>query len=80
MPVEIPKEMADRLRLSIKRYVLEHWDQEIGDLKAKMFLDFVLREIGPGIYNKAVFDAQAVMSEMVAELGSTCFEPEPPHE
>jgi len=60
--------------------VLEHWDQEIGDLKAKLLLDFVLREIGPAIYNQAVSDAQAFMSEMVAELDGTCFEPEPPHE
>ena len=45
-------------------------------MKAGLLLDFVLTEIGPAIYNRAVSDVQARMSEMVDELDGICYEPE----
>lgn len=76
MTIELQKEKHDRLILSCKQYVAEHLDQDIGDLKASLLLDFILKEIGPVIYNGAIADAQARMQEMVAELDGTCYEPE----
>jgi uncharacterized protein (DUF2164 family) len=49
-------------------------DDDIGDLKASLLLEFVLREMGPGIYNRAVADAQARIQDMVLELDSSCYE------
>jgi len=80
MPIELDKARRDTLLNAIKQHVSEVFEQDIGDLKAALLLDFVLREIGPAIYNNAVADAQAVMTEMVAELDGTCFEPESPQE
>jgi len=76
MAIEIPKETKDRLVASIKQYFEEALEQEIGDLKASLLLDFVLKEIGPTVYNQAVADAQVQMSEMVDEIDGTCYEPE----
>jgi len=76
MSIELPKETTDALQLSIKRYFLEQWDQEVGDLKAKLLLDFVLKEIGPSLYNHGVADAQARITEMASELDAVCHEPE----
>jgi hypothetical protein len=42
---------------SIKRFFEEKLDEEIGDLKASIFLDFCLQEICPSVYNRAVIDA-----------------------
>ncbi len=78
MSIELDKARRDTLLNAIKQHVCEVFEQDIGDLKAALLLDFVLREVGPAIYNKGVSDAQAVMSEMVAELDGTCFEPESP--
>lgn len=80
MPIELDKARRDTLLNAIKQHVSEVFEQDIGDLKAALLLDFVLREIGPAIYNNAVANAQAVMTEMVAELDGTCFEPESPQE
>ena len=44
---------------SIKQYAAEHLAQTLGDLQAGLLLDFVLVEIGPSIYNRAIQDAQA---------------------
>ena len=51
-------------------------EQEVGDLKASMLLDFCLRELGPSIYNQAIADAQARVHERTSELDAICYEPE----
>ena len=76
MAIVLPKEIRDRLIASIKRYFEDALDHEIGDLKASLLLDYVLKEIGPSVYNQAISDAQARMGEMVDEIDSTCYEPE----
>ena len=49
---------------------------EIGDLKARLRLDFCLKELGPSIYNQAVSDVQALMQNKVMDLEGECFQPE----
>ena len=76
MAIKLSDETSQRVISSIKRYVSENMEEEIGDLKASMMLDFFLEEIGPSIYNKAIADAQAHMHERVGDLDGSCFEPE----
>ena len=76
MAIELPDETKEHLLSSIVRFFEERFEQEIGDLKAALLLDYVLKEIGPSIYNAGVADAQARMSEMVDEIDATCYEPE----
>lgn len=73
MTIELNKAAQTRLTGSIKKYFQDNMEEEIGDLKATLLLDFILKEIGPAIYNSAVSDAQAVMMERVTELDSVCF-------
>ena len=76
MAIKLSDETSQRLMSSIKRYVSENMEEEIGDLKARMMLDFFLEELGPSVYNKAVADAQAHMHERVGDLDGSCYEPE----
>jgi uncharacterized protein (DUF2164 family) len=76
MAITFHPEKAELLRESIKRYFLEHLDQDIGDLKAMMLLDFCVKEIGPSIYNKAIADAQKYFETRVVDLEGACHEPE----
>ncbi len=76
MAIELPKKTARDLTDSIKRYFFENLDEEIGDLKASLFLDFCLKEIGPTIYNRAVADVQFHLQDRISELDGSCYEPE----
>jgi len=58
MAITLTPDTTKRLHGSIKRFAAEHLDEEMGDLKANLLLDFVLKEIGPSIYNTAIADAQ----------------------
>ncbi len=72
MAIELSAEAVKVLRASIKRYVAENLEQDIGDLKADLLLDYVVREIGPTIYNQAIADAQAYFQGRVADLEGVC--------
>ena len=76
MAIELPQELKKELIPSSQKYFREHLDDDIGDLKAELLLDFCLREICPTVYNRAIRDAQAVFQERVADLDGTCYEPE----
>jgi len=54
----------------------EELDQEIGDLKARLVLRFVLKEIAPSAYNQAVFDVKKHLGDVLDEIEGVCFEPE----
>jgi uncharacterized protein (DUF2164 family) len=53
---------------SIKRFFGEQLDQEIGDLKAILILDYILAEHGPAIYNRALADARAFIEERAGDV------------
>ena len=76
MPIKLQKDTEKYLLGSIKRFVAENLDVDIGDLKASSFLEFCVKEIGPSIYNQAIADAQRFIQEKAADLGGTRYEAE----
>ena len=76
MAIKLSQETSKQLHASIQRYFAENLDQDIGDLKAGMLLDYVLKEIGPSIYNQAIADAQAYFQGRVVDLEAVCYEKE----
>ena len=74
--ITISAEAKRQAVASIRRYFAEHLDQEIGDLKAGLLLEFVLKEIGPTVYNQAVTDARAFFQDRVADLEGACYRTE----
>ena len=76
MAITLPDETRKALVSAIKGYFRDERDEAIGDLQASFFLDFVLKEVGPSIYNQAIRDAQASLHGVVADLDLTLHEPE----
>lgn len=76
MTIALPDDATKHAVASIKRYVAEELDQDIGDLKAGLMLEFFLKEIAPTVYNTAIADAQAFLRDRVADLDGACAAPE----
>jgi len=76
MSIELRNETRQALIASIQRYFNENMDEPIGNMAAGSLLNFVLEEIGPTIYNKAVADAQARIQSRVMELDLEVYEDE----
>jgi len=76
MPLTLSDDAAKHAAASIKRFFAEELDQDIGELKAALVLDFILAEIAPSVYNGAITDAAAYFRERVADLDGACTMPE----
>jgi len=76
MAIALSPEIRKQLLASIKRYAAENMDEEIGDLKAMLVLDYILTEHGPTIYNQALADARGFIEERAADVEGLGF----PHE
>jgi uncharacterized protein (DUF2164 family) len=76
MTISISDAARSQSIASIKRYLAEELDQDVGDLKAGLLLEFILKEIGPTIYNGAIADAQTYLRDRVADLDGACSAPE----
>jgi len=76
MPIALAPDEKKHALASIRRYFAERLEQDIGDLKAGLLLDYFLKEIGPCVYNRAVSDAQVYFRDRVADLEAACYEKE----
>jgi uncharacterized protein (DUF2164 family) len=68
MTIEISKEARKEAIASIERYFTENMEDRIGNIAAGALLGFVLEEIGPVIYNKAVADVQERLQSRIMEV------------
>ncbi len=68
MTIELSKEARQQAIASIERYFQENMEERIGNIAAGALLAFVLEEIAPSVYNRAVADVQERLGARVAEL------------
>ena len=68
MEIELKKETREVLIENLKRYFWKERDEEITNLGAELMLDFIINDIGPYIYNKAIEDSYAYMNERIEDL------------
>jgi len=75
MGIELTKQETEDALFSLKKYVRSELDLDLGDLRAKLLLDYLLKEIGPLAYNRGVRDAEEFIRLRLEDLPATCFEP-----
>ena len=68
MAIELAKEARKEAIASIERWFQEERDERIGNIAAGALLNFVLEEIGPTVYNRAVADVQERLQMRIGEL------------
>jgi uncharacterized protein (DUF2164 family) len=72
-PIELSKQARATAIASVQRYFIENMDEPIGDLPAGLLLNFMLEEVGPVIYNRAIADAQTRMQLRVSDLSGELY-------
>lgn len=76
MAIELSNDAKQQAIASIRRYVEENLDQDIGDLKADLLLEFFLKEIGPTVHNAAIEQAQTYLRDRLVDLEAVADEVE----
>ncbi|MFP6824093.1 MAG: DUF2164 domain-containing protein [Pseudomonadales bacterium] len=62
----------------IQMYFREELKQELGGFDAEFLLDFFAEEMGAYFYNRALYDAQAILERRLEDFGEAVFELEKP--
>ncbi|SVC66075.1 uncharacterized protein METZ01_LOCUS318929 [marine metagenome] len=62
----------------VQLYFQEELGQELGGFDAEFLLDFFAEEMGAYFYNRALYDAQAIMQRRLEDFGEAIFELEKP--
>lgn len=75
MPLTLTTQETDESIYSLKKYFSSELDQDLSDLKARLLLDYLLKEIAPLAYNRGVKDAEEFFRGKLEDLSATCFEP-----
>ncbi len=78
MRIKLSEERRRDLIAAIRGWYDEQMGEEIGDLKARLILDFFLKTVGPQVYNQAVNDAAAFMQDKLIDLEGEIYAPEDP--
>lgn len=66
--IELSEEIKKGLLKDIRTFFELELDQNIGDLKAMLVLDFFIESIGMEIYNQGVEDSYSFMQERLGDL------------
>lgn len=66
--LKLPKEVKEEIINNVKNYFEEERSETIGDIGADQFIDFMIKELGPHIYNKAITDARILMNEKASQI------------
>jgi uncharacterized protein (DUF2164 family) len=76
MAITLSPDARKQALASIKQYASENLEQDLGDLQAGLMLDYILKDIGPSIYNRAIQDAQTYLQDRISDLEGVCHEQE----
>ena len=68
MLIKLGKEEKDHIIHQIKDYVVKEYGEDMGDLAALNWLDFIVKEIGPYLYNQGVHDAKTLIDQKMVSL------------
>ena len=72
-PIVFSKEEQADLIPRIKAFVRDELDADIGDLQASMLMDFFAEELGHAVYNRAIYDAQALIVAKADEMAEALY-------
>ncbi len=55
-------------------YFIDELDRELGQFEGEFLLDFLLKTLGPQLYNQALYDAQALLHSRLEQVAESLYE------
>jgi uncharacterized protein (DUF2164 family) len=68
IPIKLPKEQKEQILANLQSYFELERSETLGNLAAEQLIDFMIQQLGPYLYNKAIEDARQMLLEKMAGL------------
>ena len=75
MSIKLSDERRVILVAAIQTFFRDELDDEVGELKAGLVLDFFVKNLGPPLYNQAIRDAHGFIQAKLVDLEGDFYEP-----
>jgi uncharacterized protein (DUF2164 family) len=66
--VDITSEQKVELVTKITDYVSDEFQVELGQFEAEFFVDFIIKELAPVVYNQALYDAEVILKDKIEDI------------
>jgi uncharacterized protein (DUF2164 family) len=66
--IKLSREQKLEISGKMQRYFKTEFSEEIGHLQSEIFLDFILKEVSPYIYNRAIKEARSIIERRMILL------------
>jgi uncharacterized protein (DUF2164 family) len=76
MEIKLSNERKKEIIEDVQSYFRNEFNEDIGDLKSEMFVDFLIEKLGAKIYNQAISDAYSFIQDKLIDLESILYIPE----
>lgn len=63
MGMKLPREQREEMVSRIQHYFEMERSESLGSIAAEQLLEFMIRELGPFVYNQAIQDARKTVAE-----------------
>ncbi|WP_058303120.1 DUF2164 domain-containing protein [Gorillibacterium timonense] len=79
IPMKLPREEKLALIEALQTFFEEERSESLGMLGAEQLIDFMIQELGPILYNRAIFDARTLMNDRMVQLEDELYSLEKPN-
>jgi len=66
--ITLPADVKKRIVKSLHAFVLEHYEQDLGELRMQVLYDFLMGLVAAAAYNQGIADAQAYMQKRLIDM------------
>lgn len=73
MNINLSEDRKNELIRSLTALFQTEFDEELSRFRAEQILDFFIKALGPSVYNQAIQDARAFITEKLEDLDAEFF-------
>ena len=70
---ELKSEIRDKITRELLGFLQEECEVELSPFRGEMVVDFIAKRISAEVYNNAVLDARAFLSERLEDMEATLY-------
>ncbi|EFM12693.1 Protein of unknown function DUF2164 [Paenibacillus curdlanolyticus YK9] len=76
--IKLPKEEKAEVIKQVQAFFEEERSESIGEIAAELLVDRMIQELGPYIYNRAIADTRAMVSDKFNQIDDELYALEKP--
>ena len=78
IPIKIPREQKEEMIRELQAYFLDEREEEIGNLAAEQIVDYMIKLLGPHLYNQAIADVRTMITQKMDQIDDELYALERP--